>query len=154
MAELTYQEQREMKRKLAKDWRTIKKYKEQLQAQRKEYAQIASGYSMSGRRSRALAVGECVIQCMENLRKLNGEKNLLDGTLFWNIIEERVKDTDGRKGFKYSVVYHVKSDEPAYTEEQIRDEIKKTAEQIRQETGEMFGEISLDEEPPFEPDEE
>ena len=154
MTVLTRQEERELKRKRAKDARTLRKYEDQMRRRPKEYAQIAEAFSLTGRKARAAAVGECVIQLTEQLRKLNREKKLLDGSLFWTIEEQRVKDPDGRKGFRYVVAWHVQSDEPYYTEEEIREEIGRTAELIRQETAEMFGEDGPGEEdlvPAFEP---
>lgn len=139
MRKLNKREQKDLMEKLDRDEETIWKYKAQLKNQRKEYSQVATAYSMTGRRARALCVGECVLQAYDDLRKLNAQKKLLDGTLFWNIIEERVIDTDGRKGFRYSAIYHVKSDEQAIPDEDIEKEINETREKIYKETGEMFG---------------
>lgn len=163
MRKLTKREEKDLREKLARDGDTLAKYENQLRNERKVYGQFAQADSLTGRRARALAVGECVIRLMENLRDLNGKKKLLDGTLFWNIVEKRVRDTDGRKGFEYTVYWKVKSDEQAYTEEQIRKEIDETREKVLQETGEMFGidvmewykeqeVIEEDLVPPFEPD--
>ena len=139
MRKLSKREEKDLVEKLNRDEETIWKYKIQLRNQRKEYSKVTSAYSMTGRRSRALCLGECVLQAYEDLRKLNSEKTLLDGTLFWNIIEERVIDTDGRNGFRYTAIYHVKSDEQAIPDEDIEKEIAETREKIYKETGEMFG---------------
>ena len=139
MRKLSKREQQDLMDKLDKDEETIWKYKAQMKAQRKEYSQVATAYSMTGRRNRALAVGECVLKAYDDLRELNGKKTLLDGTLFWNILEERLIDPDGRKGFRYSAIYHVKSDEQAIPDEDIEKEIDETREKIYRETGEMFG---------------
>jgi len=134
--------------KLKRDEKALKLYEKQLRNRRKEYAQIADAYSRTGQRMRAEALGECALKLIENLRKLKGEKNLLDGTLFWTIGEERVKDMDGVKGFHYTVTFHVKSDEDAFTEEEIRKEIEETRAKMVAETEEMYAE-----EPPFDEDE-
>lgn len=87
---------------------------------------------------------------MEKLRRLSAEHQLLPGTLFWNINEQHVKDTDGKKGYLYSVVYYVRADEQALTEEEIAEEVETTRKQIEQETLEMFAEEAPeDAEPPW-----
>ena len=148
----------------AKGWMTrknrkaLKEYEKQLRNRRKEYCQISEAYSQTGRRNRALAVGECVLKLIDALKELNGEKTLLEGTLFWTVNEQRMRDTDGIKGFRYVVSYHVKSDEDYYTEDEIRKEIEDTRKVMDAETEEFFAEDEDDgpaEEdlvPPFEPD--
>lgn len=136
----TKAEEKAYKRKLARDAKTLQRYEQQLRNQRKEYTQIAQAFSASTRRVRAGTAGECVLQLMDKLRELNREKTLLNGTLFWTIDEQRVKDTDGRKEFRYVVSWHVKSDEAAFTEEEIQKELKETAGRIYEETQEMFRE--------------
>ena len=139
MRELTPAEEKRLERKRRADERTLVKYEKQLRNQRKEYGQYAQSYALTGRKNRAGAVGECVLKLLENLRKLNGEKKLLNGTLFWTVDEVHLKDTNGRKGYQYTVTWRVKSEEAAFTDEQIREEITKTEELIRRETDEMFG---------------
>lgn len=129
------------------DQKTIKKYEQQLKNRRKEYAQYAQSYSSTGRKMRAAAVGECVLQLMEQLRELNRQKTLIEGSLFWTINEQKVKDTDNKKGFHYLVCWHVKSDEPFYTDEEIRKELEETYGKIRQETEEMYAEEPAEEQP-------
>ena len=129
-----------LKEKVKRDRKAVLKYKAQLEAQREEIHQYAQAYSMTGRRARAEAVGECVLQLMDSLKELSRKKKLLDGTLFWNIEQQKVKDTDGKKGFKYLVIWHVKTHEPKYTHEQINEEVRKTYRQMREETEEMYRE--------------
>lgn len=94
-------------------------------------------------------MGECVLKLYDELVKLNREKTLLEGTLFWSIARQRLKDDDGKKGFRFAVAWHVKSDEDYYSEEEIREEIERTRKQFEEETVELY-----DEDPPFEEDEE
>ena len=130
----------------AKGWRTrkdrkaIEGYRRQLENRRREYGQVAKADSLSGRRNRALAVGECVLRLMDELRELNRTTRLLDGTLFWTIVEQRLKDSDGKKGFSYTVCWRVKSDEPYYTNDEIEAEIAKTEKLMAEEREEMFRE--------------
>ena len=131
--------------KIKKDEQTLKKYERQLRNRRKEYQRFAEAYSKTGRRNRALAVGECALKAMDALRELNAEKTLLEGTLFWTINEERIRDTDGIKGFRYVVCWHVKSDEDYYTEEEIRKEIEETRARMLAETEEMYAEEKAEE---------
>lgn len=98
-------------------------------------------------------MGECVLKLAEELEKLDSEKNLLPGTLHWAINEQRVKDTDGKKGYHYAVAWFVNSDEPMMTEEEIQDEIAKTKAQMEAETQELFeGPAEEDLVPVFAPD--
>ena len=143
--------------KTRRDRKALAAYEKQMRNRRKEYAQVAEATSLSGRRNRALAVGECVLQLYDKLRDLNAEKKLLEGTLFWTIAEQRLKDTDGKKGFRYAVCWHVKSDEDYYTEDEITEEIEKTRAQMEAETRELYDAeepegayAEDDEDPPFE----
>ena len=136
------------RQKIEHDRRTLKNYEKQLRNRRKEYGQIATAFSVTGRRNRTCAIGECVLKLMEALHDLRFRKNLLSGSLFWGIDETRVKDQDGKKGFEYKVWWRVKSDEPYYTDEEIKAELEKTYEKMRKETEEMFGEeLSPEDEP-------
>lgn len=128
----------------AKGWRTridkkaLEGYEKQLRNRRQEYAQYADTYSKTGRRNQAMAVGECVLKALDELKKLNKEKNLLEGSLFWTITEQKIKDTDGIKGFHYVACWHVKSDEDYYTEEEIRKEMEETRAKMEAEKEEFF----------------
>ena len=133
--------------KLQRDRETVEKYEEQLRARRKEYGEYAEALSLTGRKNRAAAVGECVLQLLDHLAKLNNEKKLINGSLFWGVREQRVKDTDGKKGFRYTVYWRVKSDEPMYTEAEIRKETDETMRRMYEETEEMYAEPEEDEDP-------
>ena len=107
-------------------------------------------YSLTGRKNRIAAIGEGVLKLLEDLSFIQAEQErkkrpLLNGTLFWNIHEERVQDTDGRKGFHYQIAFAVKSAENYYTEEQIRTELRETYAKMKAETEEMFGEVTDEE---------
>ena len=78
----------------------------------KRYAAQAEAYSMTGRRNQALAVGECILQCLEKVRECNRQHRLKDGTVQYRIAEQRVRDTDGKKGFRYIVQVKMESTEP------------------------------------------
>lgn len=147
------------RQKIEKDRQTIRKYEKQLRARRKDYGQYAEAYSETGRRARALAAGEVLLQLNDKLRELNRNKNIIPGSLTWGISEQKVKDTDGKKGFHYKIAWHVETDEPYYTEEEIREELEETYKKIREETEEMYAGIPDEPEPEEaeaapEPDEE
>lgn len=94
-----------------------------------------------------------MLKLQEELEKLDMEKNLLPGTLHWAINEQRIRDTDGKKGFNYAVAWFVNSDEPMMTEEEIQDEMAKTKAQMEAETQELFeGPAEEDLVPVFAPD--
>ena len=137
-------------KKQKRDWRTLKVYEKRLRAKRKEYMQTFSAFAINQRRSRAACVGELCLQAMEAVRGLNRTKPLLDGSLDYSIIEQKVKDPDGRKGFQYMVTYHVFSSEDALSAEDIAEEIEKTRKQLEQETEEMFREDPDEETEPAE----
>ena len=105
---------------------------------------MAEAYSEGGRRNRAAALGECCLQAIEELDKETRKRHFLPGTLSWIINESRVRDSDGRKGYRYSVTWHVLEDEPALTEEEILKELEETEKRIQAETAEMFEELDED----------
>ena len=138
------------RQKIKKDQRTLRLYEKQLRARRQEIGRIVECYSKSGRRNRIAAIGEGVLKLLEDLKEIQAEqeqkkKPLLNGTLFWNVYEERVRDTDGIKGFHYKICFAVKSEDAYYTEEQIRKELRETYAKMKAETEEMFGEVTDDE---------
>ena len=133
-------------RKKLRDKRTVWKYKEQLQKERKYYSQTASGTSDTDRKSRALTVGECCLKTLEGVGALNLEHKLIPGTLEYMINQVKVQDDTGRKGFDYYVTYQVRADEPAYTEEQIKEKVKDLAGRLKIETEELFGDEEPEEE--------
>lgn len=127
--------------KRMKDRKTIESYEKRLRNQRAEYAQAFSAISETGRKNRALAIGECCLQAMEKLSELINKQppvEYVKGSLYWNLNEQRVKDESGEKGFKYTVVFHVQSYEPAWTEEEIRQKVAEAERRIKKETDEMY----------------
>ena len=143
-------------RKVAEDEETLLAYERRLRSRMKHYTQVAEAISQGGRRNRALAVGECCLQSMEMLDKENFRHHFLPGTLSWIIGEDKAVDPDGKKGYKYTVAYHVLADEKALSDEEITKEMDETREKVMAETREMFQDvIALKEaEAPDEPEEE
>ena len=138
--------------KKRKDRQALAGYEKRLRQERKHYAQTFSAISETGRKNRALAIGECCLQAFEKLNDLVNQRPAIpfvQGSLFFNLGEQRVKDEDGEKGFKYTVTYHLQSYEPAWTEEEIQEKLKEAEEKLRAETDEMY---SKDEEPEAEKD--
>ena len=138
------------RQKIKQDRRALKLYEKKLKARRKEYIYGAQAYSDTDRKSRALAMGECALQAYEYLKKLQNDLakkkiELVNGTLWWSLQQQRVKDTDGKKGFHYKVIFNVKSTEPYYTEDEIREELHSTYKLYKAETEEMFGETTDEE---------
>lgn len=138
------------RQKIKRDQRTLKKYEKQLRSRRAEIGRKAEAYSMTGRKQRINAIGESVLKLLDDLHEIQAEqekkkKPLINGTLFWGINEKRVQDTDGKKGFKYTIYFMVKSEEDYYTEEEIRTELRETYAKMKAETEEMYGETTDDE---------
>ena len=107
----------------------------------RHYTQVAEAISLGGRKNRALAIGECCLKAMEMLEKENFKHHFLPGTLSWIIGEDKAVDPDGKKGYKYTVAYHVLADEKALTEEEITKEMDETREKVMAETREMFADV-------------
>lgn len=139
VAEMDEETRAEYERKKEQDAITLMKYRQKLEAIRKVYSQGTEAVSEGGRRNRALSLGECCLQAIDQLQKLNGTHRLIPGTLFWNLDEEHITLENGKKGYRHSVVYHVKADEPALSQAEIDEEVEETRKRIEQETGEMFG---------------
>ena len=138
------------KQKIRKDKQTLKRYEQKMRKRPKEHRAGAEVYSATDRKSRAIALGECTLQLLEQFKELQEEQEkakhpLIEGSLFWMVREEKVKDTDGKKGYHYKVMYCVQSAEPFYTEDEIREELHNTYLQFKAETEEMFGETTDEE---------
>lgn len=125
-------------RKRLKDYQTLQKYAARLAAARQGREQTATGYSDTDRKSRAACLGECALKILEAVDKLQQEHAIIPGRLQYMIRCEKVQDPTGRKGFKYSVAYQATIDEPAYTEDQIREQVEDLARKLKMETEELF----------------
>ena len=136
--------------KIKKDQHTIAKYMKRLQNERKEICRKAEVYSQGGHRNRVNAIGESVLKLLDDFNKqqadlaIRGQK-MLNGTLFWLFEEQKVKDTDGIKGYRYTIGYMVKTSEPKHTEQEIQEELEKTYRLLKAETEEMYGEVTDEE---------
>lgn len=124
--------------KIREDGESLKQYEERLRKTKKAYHQEFRAFAINQRRSRALALGECCLKAMDEVRGLNRTKPLIPGTLDYLINEQKVTDADGVKGFSCVVAYRVVSEEPEYTDEWIKNEIAETFEKMMIETDEMF----------------
>ena len=133
--------------KIKRDRRTIAKYMKKLKAERKEICRKSEVYSLGGHRNRVNAIGESVLKLLQDFQNHQAElairgQKMLDGTLFWLFEEQKVKDTDGKVGYRYTIGYLVKTSEPAHTEEEIQKELEETYQLLKRETAEMFGEAT------------
>lgn len=135
---MTAKEEKARKRKLREDAKTLGKYEERLRNRRKEYVQAFSGKAVNNRRARALCVGELCLQARERLYQLKHTKPLMDGTMEFFVNEEKIKDKYGKRFFLYQVMYHVFSNENAYTEEEVQKELNIFREQLMRETDELY----------------
>lgn len=138
------------KQKIAKDKKALKAYEKKLKNTLVENLIGREIVSATDRKSRAAALGECALQAMEALKQLQEEKEkekhpLVEGSLIWRITEQKIKDTDGKKGFEYKVMLSVYSAEQRFTDEDIRKELHETYLQFKAETTEMFGETTDEE---------
>lgn len=127
--------------KRMKDRKTIASYEKRLRNERKVYRQRFEAISETGRKNRALCIGECCLQAMEKLTELVNKQPpipFVPGSLYFNLGEQRVKDEDGEKGFRYSVTYNLQSYEPAMSEEEIQAKVAEAARLVKKETDEMY----------------
>ena len=129
-----------LERKQAEDEETLAHYEARLRQRKKHYMKSATAFSYGGRKNRALAIGGCVLQLMEQLEKDYYAHHFLPGTLSWIINEDRTADEAGRKGYRCEVAYHALADEQSLTDEEIRQEMEETRKKIEAETAEMFRE--------------
>ena len=133
--------------KKRKDRQALAGYEKRLRAERKHYRQKFEAISETGRKNRALAIGECCLQAFEKLNDLVNQRPAIpfvEGSLYFNLGEQRVKDEDGEKGFRYSVTYNLQSYEPAWTEEQIVEKLAEAKRLLAEETEEMYSEEEED----------
>ena len=136
--------------KIRKDRETLRAYEKSLRNEKKQYMKTFEAVSETGRKNRALAIGECCLQAFEKLNDLVNPRPAIpfvEGSLYFNLGEQRVKDEDGEKGFRYSVTYNLQSYEPAWTDEEIKEKLIDAAKRIGAETEEMFKKEALEEEP-------
>ncbi len=127
--------------KRMKDRKTIASYEKRMRNERKVYRQRFEAISETGRKNRALCIGECCLQAMEKLTELvnkNPPIPFVPGSLYFNLGEQRVKDEDGEKGFRYSVTYNLQSYEPAMSEKEIQAKVAEAARLVKKETDEMY----------------
>ena len=136
--------------KIKKDRHSIAKYMKRLRGMRAEICRKAEVYCTGGHRQRVNAIGESVLKLLADFNEQQAElakrgQKMLDGTLFWLVEEQRVKDTDGKKGYRYRIAYMVKTSEPKYTEAEIQQELEETYQKMKAETEEMYGETTDEE---------
>jgi len=133
--------------KKRKDRQALAGYEKRLRAERKHYRQKFEAISETGRKNRALAIGECCLQAFEKLNDLVNQRPAIpfvEGSLYFNLGEQRVKDEDGEKGFRYSVTYNLQSYEPAWDEKQIAEKVVEAQRRLAAETEEMYSEEEED----------
>ena len=111
--------------------RQLEAYEKRLRQTSKVYVQKFEADAVNQRKSRAAAIGACVLQAMDELQGLWKTKPLRAGSLEWNFAEQKIVDPDGKKGFHETVQYSVASGEPAYSEEEIQALLKDTEERMR-----------------------
>jgi len=126
------------KQKIKQDARALRKYKVRLQNERKVYHQSFQLVAVNNRRSREAALGACVLKALDEVRGLAKKKNIVPGSLYYNIDEVILFDPEGRKGFQEIVTFFFMTYEPAHTKEEIEKEIADTFEKMMQETDELF----------------
>ena len=122
-----------------RDTDTVIAYGQKLARTTKMYSRQAEAYSTGGQKGRAYAIGACVLELVAQIEKDAKDRKFVPGTMEWTINEDRVKDDDGKKGYKYTIAFHVASAEPVYTEEQIEEMTEDLRLKLEAETAEMFG---------------
>ena len=125
-------------KKIREDSKALRKYRKRLTEERKCYEQKFEAYSINQRKSREAALGACALKAIDAVRELSKVKPLVGGTLEYVINEQKVKDETGQKGFYCSVIFHVVSDEPAHSQEDIQKEIEETFEKMMSETDRLY----------------
>ena len=126
------------KKKIKDDSRELRKYADRMHREVKVYGRKYDAFAINQRKSRALAIGECALQALDDVRGLFRTKRLEPNSLWFMISESPVLDENGVKNFHCSVLYSVKSFEPAHTEEYIQKELEETFEKMMRETDKMY----------------
>jgi hypothetical protein len=127
---------REMK--IRKDSKALRKYSDRLHREVKNYGRKFDAVAINQRKSRALALGECAMQAMEDVQQEAMRHKFKPDSLYYVIHEEPVKDETGKKYFHEMVMWAVTSYEPAHTEEEIQKELEETFEKMMRETDELY----------------
>lgn len=130
----------EREKQQKKNGKELKAYEERLRKTSKVYVQKFEADAINQRKSRAAAIGACVLQAMDELQGLWKTKPLRAGSLEWNFAEQKIVDPDGKKGFHETVQYSVASGEPAYSEDEIRELIEDTRKRMELDLNEMYPE--------------
>ena len=126
------------KKKIAADGKALKAYEKRMRTTMKNHGKRFDAFAINQRKSREAALGACALKALDAVRELMREKQLEPGTLWFMISESPVKDENGKKAFHCSVMYSVTGLEPAFTEEEIREEIENTFEKMMRETDELY----------------
>jgi hypothetical protein len=126
------------KKKIKEDSRALRKYADRLHREVKNYGRKFDAWAINQRKSRALAIGECALQALDDVKGLLRTKALKPNSLWFMISESPVPDENGEKKFHCSVMYSVTSYEPAHTEEWIQEELEETFEKMMRETDELY----------------
>jgi len=128
--------------KIYQDEMTAAKYREQLKLAKMPYMGVAEARAVNNRRARALALGECALKIMDQVRECSKKHDLINGTLEYMMNEAVVYPHEGQreKAFDYKVMFQVYANEPRYTEEEIDAEIAELERKLAMETDEMFPE--------------
>lgn len=134
------------KQKIKKDSKALREYADRLHREVKVYGRKYDAWSINQRKSRALAIGECALQALDDVRGLFRTKKLKPDSLFFVISESPVPDENGEKKFHCSVMYSVTSYEPAHTEEWIQAELEDTFEKMMRETDLLYPQEEQNEE--------
>ena len=125
-------------RKKLRDYQTLRRYAARLAAQRVTCSQTAKRLCYTDHKSRVEAVGECCMTILDAVEALRRSRKVMDNTLVFMLSDQKVQDPTGKKGHQYQVSYQVTVDEPAFTEDEIKEEVKKLAEKLHMETEELF----------------
>jgi len=124
--------------KIREDSKALRKYRKRLTEERKCYEQKFEAYAINQRKSREAALGACALKAMDAVRELSRVKPLRAGTLEYVINEQKVQDDAGQKGFYCCVIFHVVSEEPAHSQEDIQKELEETFEKMMSETDKLY----------------
>lgn len=127
-----------LEQKRERDAQTLAAYEKKLRNTKKRISQGAEATSETGRRNKALALGEVLLKLIDSLQKENGTRKLIPGTLTWQVSVENILLPNGKKGCRHIAAYSVGVDEAALTEEEILKELEETRALIEEETEEMF----------------
>lgn len=124
--------------RIRRNCKELRKYADRLHREVKNYGRKFEAIAINQRKSRALAMGECALKALEDVRAESKKHYFKPDSRYYIISERPERDENGKKYFHEMVMWAATSYEPAHTEEEIQKELEETFEKMMRETDELY----------------